>query len=102
LAPVETRVAVGEALMRHGGTLGYRWSVHPREVAARRLVAVETPWGAVRVKVAERDGAVIHAAPEHEDCAALARAAGVPVAEVRGAALAAWASAERSGGGGAG
>jgi uncharacterized protein (TIGR00299 family) protein len=102
LAPVEARVAVGEALMRHGGTLGYRWSVHPREVAARRLVAVETPWGAVRVKVAERAGAVIHAAPEHEDCAALARAAGVPVAEVRGAALAAWASAERSGGGGAG
>ena len=35
-----------------------------------------------------RAGEVLHAAPEHEDCAALARAFGVPVAEVRGAALA--------------
>jgi uncharacterized protein (TIGR00299 family) protein len=102
LAPVELRVPVGEALIRHGGTLGYRWSVHAREVAARRLMPVETPWGTVRVKVAERDGVVIHAAPEHEDCAALARVGGVPVAEVRGAALAAWSAADRSGRGGAG
>jgi uncharacterized protein (DUF111 family) len=42
--------------------------------------------------VAEREGRVLHAAPEHEDCAALARQFDVPVAEVRGAALAAWAS----------
>ncbi len=97
LAPPEARVPVGEALLRHAGTIGYRWSVHPREVAARRLVPVTTPWGEVRVKVAERDGRVMHAAPEHEDCATLARAAGVPVAEVRGAALAAWASAGGSG-----
>ncbi len=96
LAPPDRRVPVGEALLRHAGTLGYRWSTHAREVAARRFVTVRTAWGEVRVKVAERDGRVIHAAPEHEDCAALARAAGVPVAEVRGAALAAWYAAEGS------
>lgn len=92
LAPPERRLAVGDALFRHGGTLGYRWSAVPREVAARRFVEVETAWGAVRVKLAERDGRIVHAAPEHEDCAALARAHDVPVAEVRGAALAAWAA----------
>jgi uncharacterized protein (TIGR00299 family) protein len=92
LASVGDRFAVGEALIRYAGTLGYRWSVHPREVAARRLVSVDTPWGPVRVKVAERDGRVVHAAPEHEDCARLALAEGIPVAAVRGAALAAWAS----------
>ena len=90
IAPPDLRVPVGDALMRHGGTLGYRWSLAPREVAARRFETVETAWGPVRVKVAEREGRVIHAAPEHEDCAALARAAGVPVAEIRGAALAVW------------
>jgi hypothetical protein len=102
LAPVDARGAVGEALLRHAGTLGYRWSVLPREVAARRFVTVETRWGPVSVKVAEREGRVVHAAPEHEDCAALARAAGVSVAEVRGAALAAWARAQEAGDAGSG
>jgi uncharacterized protein (DUF111 family) len=89
---------VGDALLRHAGTLGYRWAVLEREVAARSFVEVPTPWGPVRVKVAERAGRVIHAAPEHEDCAALARAADVPVAEVRGRALAAWAEGLHRGG----
>lgn len=100
LSSAEDRVAVGEALIRHAGTLGYRWSMHPREVAARRLVPVQTPWGEVRVKVAERDGRVVHAAPEHEDCARVALAGGVPVAEVRGAALAAWAGSRSGASGG--
>ncbi|MFZ5480074.1 MAG: nickel pincer cofactor biosynthesis protein LarC [Myxococcota bacterium] len=92
LATPDARALVGEALLRHAGTLGYRWQVLPREVAARRIVEVATAFGVVRVKVAEREGRVLHAAPEHEDCAALARQFGVAVAEVRGAALAAWAS----------
>ena len=90
LCPVSARVPVGDALFRHAGTFGYRWSLVPREVAARRWDGVSTSFGTVRVKVAERDGVVVHAAPEHEDCAVRAREAGVPVAEVRGAALAAW------------
>ena len=88
----EARETVGEALLRHAGSLGYRWSATPREVCARTLVDVATAFGNVRVKVATRHGAVVHAAPEHEDCAALARDFGVPVAQVRGAALAAWAA----------
>jgi hypothetical protein len=90
LSPPEHRAAVGDALLRYAGTFGYRWSTLPREVVARSHTSVETPWGPVRVKVAEREGSVLHAAPEHEDCAALARATGRPVAEVRAAALAAW------------
>lgn len=90
LAPTDRRHAVGEALLRHGGTLGYRWTSLAREVAARRFVSVATPYGPVSVKIAEREGRVVSAAPEHEDCAALARAHDVPVAEVRAAALAAW------------
>lgn len=92
LAPIDRRAVVGDALLRHGGTLGYRWEVLQREVAARRLVEVATAFGVVRVKVAEHAGLVVHAAPEHEDCALLARQFGVSVAEVRGAALAAWSS----------
>jgi uncharacterized protein (TIGR00299 family) protein len=90
LCAPEAREAVGEALLRHGGTFGYRWSATPREVCARSFETVQTPWGAVRVKIAERHGATLHAAPEHEDCAALARASGRSLAEVRAAAIAAW------------
>ena len=92
LAPVAMRAAIGDVLLRHGGTLGYRWSLAARDELARRFVSVETRFGVVPMKIGERDGVVIHAAPEYEVCAALARAAGVPVAEVSAAAWAAWGS----------
>lgn len=95
LAPSDRRAVVGEALMRHSGTFGYRWDVLAREVAARSFVEVATAFGTVRVKIAEREGRILHAAPEHEDCASLARQFDLPVAEVRGAALAAWTSKQR-------
>ncbi len=90
LAAPGDRARVGDALLRHAGTFGYRWSPAPREVCVRAWERVTTPFGEVRVKVARRDGELLHAAPEHEDVAAAARAHGVPVTEVRGAALAAW------------
>lgn len=90
LCAPDRRQPVGDALFRHAGTFGYRWERLAREVAARRHVSVTTAWGPVRVKLAEREGRVVHAAVEFEDAAALARAAGVPVAAVMADALAAW------------
>ena len=84
------RFAVGEVLLRHSGTFGYRWTGWNREVLARSWDTVTTRWGPVRIKVGRRAQDVVHAAPEFEDCAACARGAGVPVAEVYRAALAAW------------
>ncbi len=84
------RVAVGDALLRHGRTLGYRWSPAAREVLARRVHRVSTAWGEVGMKVGERDGEVLHAAPEYEECARTAREHGVPVADVIASAFAAW------------
>lgn len=81
---------VGDTLLRHAGTFGYRYETLAREVVARRHVTVSTPWGPVRVKLGERSGEVLHAAPEYEDCAALARSAGVSLARVMGEALGAW------------
>lgn len=95
LAPPAHRVAVGEALFRHGRTLGYRWETLAREVLSRRFERVRTAWGEVNVKLGERDGIVLHAAPEFEECALIAREHDVPVSEVIGAALAAWSSVRR-------
>jgi len=86
----ELRVAVGDALLRHSGSFGYRWEQRQREVLERRHEAVETPWGSVRIKLGYRGGTLLHAAPEYEDCAAVAAAAGLPWVRVHAAALAAW------------
>lgn len=82
LCAPDARAGVGEALLAHSGSFGYRWSVRAREVVAREVVTVDTAFGPVRVKVGTRGGVRVHAAPEFEDCAARAREAGVPVGEV--------------------
>ena len=61
-----------------------------RTKASRHMVEVTTPWGIVRVKEKVLDGRVASAAPEFDDCAALARREGVPFESVRQAALDAW------------
>ena len=49
----------------------------------REIVTVETPIGAVRFKVARRDGRVVNAVPEFDDCARLAAANNLSVKEVQ-------------------
>jgi pyridinium-3,5-bisthiocarboxylic acid mononucleotide nickel chelatase len=44
----------------------------------------------VRMKIARRDGVVLNAAPEFEDCARLARERDLPVKDVQAAATKAW------------
>jgi hypothetical protein len=51
-------------------------------VLDRAWAPVEVLGGTVRIKVGSRDGRILHVAPEYEDAAELARAAGVPVAHV--------------------
>ena len=54
------------------------------------MVTVDTPIGAVRFKVARRDGRVMNAVPEFDDCAKLAAAKGLPVKEVQAIAVKAY------------
>ena len=90
LCAPERRAQVGTALLLHAGSFGYRWARMEREVLARRWQTVTTPFGDVRIKIGERAGAIVHAAPEHADCQALALARRVPLAEVYRAALVSW------------
>lgn len=93
-APAD-RVAVGDALLRHSGSFGYRWQTMPREVLARHWEAVETPWGNVRLKIGMRGSEQLHSAPEYEDCQKIATAHNLPITQVYAAALAAWAQVKR-------
>jgi hypothetical protein len=90
LAPGDRRDAVAAALLEETTTLGVRHHPVSRTELARAWVTVETPYGAVRVKVARRGGEVLGAHPEYEDCLARAVERGVPVREVLAAAAAAF------------
>ena len=79
-----------DIVFRESTTLGLRVYPVDRRELEREHVGVETPWGAVRVKIGSRAGEVINAAPEFDDCEQLARQAGVPVKEVIQAAVAAY------------
>jgi hypothetical protein len=59
-----------------------RWELEREE----RLVAVAG--GTVRVKVGMLDGRVVNVAPEHDDCAALAKSTGRAVKSIWAEALA--------------
>ncbi len=85
LVRVLARPGDGERLTRvlltHTPALGARIQTVERLVAERRERTVATPWGPVRVKE-KRLGDVRIPSPEFEDCADLARRAGVRLAEV--------------------
>ena len=84
----EQQDAINRLLLTETSTLGVRRQVWQRETAQRERVVVSTPWGNVHLKQKIIDGQIVGAAPEYEDCAALAREAGVPLARVYETALA--------------
>ena len=90
VASPERREPLSAILFTETTTIGLRYQEVERECLAREFVAVPTPYGEVRVKVARRAGAVVNAAPEFEDCARLAAASGVSVKTVQAAATKAY------------
>ncbi|HXD73360.1 MAG TPA: nickel pincer cofactor biosynthesis protein LarC [Vicinamibacterales bacterium] len=84
------RGAMSEIIFRETTTIGLRHSEVERDCLVRELVDVETPVGKVRMKLAWRDGRVVNAVPEFEDCAKLAAAKNLPVKEVQALAVKAW------------
>jgi uncharacterized protein (TIGR00299 family) protein len=90
LAPVAAKARLVDTLLEETTTLGVRATAVSRTELARRHESVDTPWGPVRVKLGLRGEVVLNAAPEFEDCRALAEQAGVPLKQVQAAAVAAW------------
>jgi len=77
-------------LLSETSTLGLRIHEERRICLEREHVIVATEWGPVRVKVGRRSGQELNAAPEFEDCRALAESSSVPVKRVIEAALQAY------------
>jgi uncharacterized protein (TIGR00299 family) protein len=90
VAPPERRQQVANVLFAHSTTIGLRYQEMQRDTLQREVRAIETPIGTVGFKVATREGRVLNAAPEFDDCARIAVARGIPIKEVQAIATRAW------------
>ena len=90
LAPETGRAAITEILFRETTTIGVRFHHVERETLDRRWQNVSVNGGVIRMKVAERNGVVLNAAPEFDDCVRVASSSGQPVKAVQAAAMRAW------------
>jgi uncharacterized protein (TIGR00299 family) protein len=96
IAPPAARHVLTSIIFRETTTIGVRYREMTRECLDRETQTVQTPFGEVRFKVARRDGEVLNALPEFEDCVRVAEASGKSVKEIQAAAIKAWLDARRS------
>jgi hypothetical protein len=82
LCTPEKSDALAQMLFEQTTTIGVRIYEARRKVLERELVSIQTPYGAVKVKVAKRGGKVLNVAPEYEDCQRLAKENSVPLKQV--------------------
>lgn len=87
LVAIERADAFARSLLSQTGSLGVRRIETSRTERPRRFVDVQTPYGSVRVKIADGDGLPMVVHPEMDVCRARAEEHGVPVREVIRAAI---------------
>lgn len=81
LAPSTLAGRLSEVIFKETTTIGLRSYPVSRSVLSRSEAAIETPYGAIRIKVVEHGDARRYT-PEYEDCRQAARKAGIPLADV--------------------
>jgi uncharacterized protein (TIGR00299 family) protein len=90
IAPPDRRERLTSVVFSETTSIGVRYREMTRECLERETMTVETPLGPVRIKVARRNGQVLNALPEFDDCARVARDRGVPLKDVQAAATKAY------------
>ncbi len=97
VATPESRERLTSTVFRETTTIGVRYREMTRECLDREKVTVETPLGPVRFKVARRNGEVLNASPEFDDCARIAAATGTPIKDVQSVAIKGYLDADHKG-----
>ena len=90
LASPARRTTLTEIVFRESTTIGVRYREMYRECLDREIVLVDTAVGAIRCKVARREGRMMNVSPEFDDCVRLAAERGRPVKEIQALALKAF------------
>jgi uncharacterized protein (DUF111 family) len=91
LAPPALREPVTRVLFRETTTIGLRVETSERETLDREWVDVALHGGTVRIKIAKRNGEIVNAAPDFDDCVRVAEATGRPIKAIQTEAMRAWA-----------
>ncbi len=71
-----------DIVLKETSTIGLRFNYVDRIEAKRKTIKVKTSFGTVKVKLAFYNKELINIAPEHEDCAKIARAKKVPLKKI--------------------
>jgi uncharacterized protein (DUF111 family) len=90
VAPPEAKPALSDVIFKETTTIGLRYYEVDRECLRREIINVETPVGAIRFKLAWREGRIVNAVPEFDDCARLAASSNLSVKEVQAIAVQAY------------
>ena len=90
IVPPAMRPTIADIVFRETTTIGLRYADVDRECLQRESLSVETPIGDVRFKVAWRNGRLVNASPEFEDCVRLAAANNLSIKEVQAIAIKAY------------
>jgi pyridinium-3,5-bisthiocarboxylic acid mononucleotide nickel chelatase len=96
LCPPEKADYFAQLIFEQTTTIGLRMHEARRQVLDRDVVNVDTAYGPVRMKVARRNGRVLNAAPEYEDCQRIAREKAMPLKEVMAEAQLAYRAREQA------
>src|SRR5204863_6185213 len=83
VAAPERRERLTATVFRETTTIGVRYREMTRECLDRERITVDTPLGPVRFKIASRNGEMLNASPEFDDCARIAAATGTPLKDVQ-------------------
>lgn len=78
--------AIAELLLTETSTIGIRRRTESRWKASRRTMAIDTPFGKIRMKIAEIRNRIVNISPEYDDCREAAIRSGVPLKTVMEAA----------------
>ena len=95
VATPAARESLVGTVFRETTTIGVRFREMSRECLDRETIVVDTPYGAVRIKVARRDGEIMNVSPEFDDCLRLATEHGRPIKELQALAIKSFMSTGR-------
>jgi pyridinium-3,5-bisthiocarboxylic acid mononucleotide nickel chelatase len=95
LSEPELVPALRDLIFRETTTIGLHWRIENKVALTREFSKVQTPWGAVQMKIARwPSGIIANASPEYEDCRAIAAQQGLPLKQVMQEAARMYAAAQ--------
>jgi hypothetical protein len=79
LCPEEKAQLIGDTIFRETTSIGLRYGTTRRRTLERKMITVETGYGAVRVKVSRLRGDIVNAMTEYEDLKEISGRTGIPI-----------------------